>query len=71
MGKRSRNVLTPERQAPTEPAPTPLRVLLIDDGAHRVSLIHDELSRQGHLVVGVLDSALLIHDCVCACSPTW
>ncbi len=47
----------------------PLRVLLIDDGAHRVSLIHDELTRQGHLVVGVLDSALLIHDCVLRLMP--
>jgi response regulator NasT len=44
-------------------------VLLIDDGAHRVSLIHDELSRQGHLVVGVLDSGLLIHDCVLRLQP--
>jgi len=50
-------------------APAPLRVLLIDDGAHRVSLIHDELSRQGHMVVGVLDSALLIHDCVLRLQP--
>ncbi|MDP2008452.1 MAG: ANTAR domain-containing protein [Rubrivivax sp.] len=47
----------------------PLRVLLIDDGAHRVSLIHDELARQGHLVVGVLDSAVLIHDCVLRLQP--
>ena len=47
----------------------PLRVLLIDDGAHRVSLIRDELSRQGHLVVGVVDSALLIHDCVLRLRP--
>jgi response regulator NasT len=47
----------------------PLRVLLIDDGAHRVSLIRDELARQGHLVVGVLDSALLIHDCVLRLQP--
>jgi two-component system, response regulator / RNA-binding antiterminator len=46
-----------------------LRVLLIDDGAHRVSLIHDELTRQGHLVVGVLDQALLIHDCVLRLQP--
>lgn len=46
-----------------------LRVLLIDDGAHRVSLIHQELTRQGHLVVGVLDSALLIHDCVLRLQP--
>jgi response regulator NasT len=50
-------------------APAALRVLLIDDGAHRVSLIHDELTRQGHLVVGVLDSALLIHDCVLRLQP--
>jgi response regulator NasT len=48
---------------------SPLRVLLIDDGAHRVSLIRDELARQGHLVVGVLDSALLIHDCVLRLQP--
>jgi response regulator NasT len=46
-----------------------LRVLLIDDGAHRVSLIRDELTRQGHLVVGVVDSALLIHDCVLRLRP--
>ena len=49
--------------------PHPLRILLIDDGAHRVSLIHDELAREGHLVVGVLDSALLIHDCVLRLQP--
>jgi two-component system, response regulator / RNA-binding antiterminator len=47
----------------------PLRVLLIDDGAHHIGLIHDELSRQGHLVVGVLDTALLIHDCVLRLQP--
>lgn len=47
--------------APQAPA---LRVLLIDDGAHRVALIRDELTRQGHLVVGVVEQALLIHDCV-------
>ena len=46
-----------------------LRVLLIDDGAHRISMIHDELTRQGHLVVGVVDSALLIHDCVLRLEP--
>jgi response regulator NasT len=51
-----------------ESAP-PLRVLLIDDGAHRASLIRDELTRQGHLVVGVVDSALLIHDCVLRLQP--
>jgi two-component system, response regulator / RNA-binding antiterminator len=47
----------------------PLRVLLVDDGAHRVHLIHEELTRQGHLVVGVLDSAVLIHDCVLRLQP--
>lgn len=47
----------------------PLRVLLIDDGAHRVSVIRDELTRQGHLVVGVVASALLIHDCVLRLQP--
>ena len=49
--------------------PTPLRVLLIDDGAHRIGLIRDELLRQGHLVVGVVDSALTIHDCVLRLEP--
>ncbi len=46
-----------------------LRVLLIDDGAHRVELIREELTRQGHLVVGVGDSALLVHDCVLRLQP--
>lgn len=62
--------------APNSPDPAgagadaaPLRVLLIDDGAHRVSLIRDELARLGHLVVGVLDSGLLIHDCVLRLAP--
>lgn len=50
-------------------AGAPLRVLLIDDGAHHVSLINEELTRQGHLVVGVLDSALLIHDIVLRLQP--
>lgn len=58
----------PRRRAAADP-PAPLRVLLIDDGAHRVSLIRDELTRQGHLVVGVLDSGLLIHDCVLRLQP--
>ena len=53
--------------APTDPAT--LRVLLIDDGAHRVGLIRDELARQGHQVVGVVDSALAIHDCVVRLQP--
>jgi two-component system, response regulator / RNA-binding antiterminator len=46
-----------------------LRVLIVDDGAHRVSLIRDELTRQGHVVVGVLDSAIAIHDCVRSLVP--
>lgn len=50
-------------------SPAPLRVLLIDDGANRVALIRDELTRQGHLVVGVVDSALTIHDCVTRLEP--
>ena len=48
---------------PTEPS-APLRVLLVDDGAHRVRLIRDELVAQGHEVVGVMDSARVIHDAV-------
>ena len=46
------------------PDSRPLRVLLIDDGAHRVRLIRDELVSQGHEVVGVMDSARVIHDAV-------
>lgn len=46
-----------------------LRVLLIDDGAHRVALLRDELARQGCDVVGVLDSATLVHDCVLRLAP--
>jgi len=44
-------------------------VLLIDDGAHRVTLIRDELMRQGHEVVGVIDSAIVIHECVTRLRP--
>jgi two-component system, response regulator / RNA-binding antiterminator len=54
---------------PTAPNELPLRVLLVDDGAHRVALIRDELTRQGHLVVDVIDSALSIHDCVSRLQP--
>lgn len=55
---------------PPSPGDSPaLRVLLIDDGAHRVSVIRDELTRQGHLVVGVVAEALLIHDCVVRLRP--
>lgn len=46
-----------------------LRVLLIDDGAHRVGLIRDELARQGCEVVGVIEQAMLIHDCVLRLQP--
>jgi two-component system, response regulator / RNA-binding antiterminator len=59
----------PATHVPEESAAPSLRVLLIDDGAHRISLIRDELTRQGHLVVGVVDSALLIHDCVLRLQP--
>jgi two-component system, response regulator / RNA-binding antiterminator len=58
-----------DHQHDVKPDGAALRVLLVDDGAHRVHLIHEELSRQGHLVVGVLDSALLIHDCVLRLQP--
>lgn len=52
------------------PSFTPaLRVLLIDDGAHRVGLIRDELARQGCEVVGVIEQAMLIHDCVLRLQP--
>jgi response regulator NasT len=47
----------------------PLRVLLIDDGARHIPLIRDELVRLGYVVVGVIDSATLIHDCVLQLSP--
>lgn len=46
-----------------------LRVLLVDDGAHHVTLIRDELTRLGYVVVGVIDSATLIHDCVLQLAP--
>lgn len=52
--------------APAHPA---LRVLLIDDGAHRVGLIRDELIEQGYMVVGVVDSAVTIHDTVLRLQP--
>jgi response regulator NasT len=66
--------VTPDRLVPTpllaDPTGSPpLRVLLIDDGAHHIGLIHDELTRLGHLVVGVVDTALLIHDCVLRLQP--
>jgi two-component system, response regulator / RNA-binding antiterminator len=58
-----------ESSTPTDSNSPALRVLLIDDGAHRVAVIRDELTRQGHLVVGVVDQALLIHDCVLRLQP--
>jgi response regulator NasT len=46
-----------------------LRVLLIDDGAHRVQAIRDELARLGYEVVGTIESATLIHECVQRLQP--
>lgn len=46
------------------PPAAALRVLLIDDGAHRVRLIAEALIRQGHQVVGVLDEATRIQAAV-------
>jgi response regulator NasT len=46
-----------------------LRILLVDDGAHRVVAMREELVRLGYEVVGVVDSAPLIHDVVAALSP--
>jgi response regulator NasT len=54
---------TPPHDAP-EPPLQRLRVLLVDDGAQHVQPIRDELVRQGHEVVGVIDDATLVHDCV-------
>jgi two-component system, response regulator / RNA-binding antiterminator len=51
------------------PDSAPLRVLLIDDGAHRVRLLRDELIAQGHEVVGVVDAARVIHDAVEKLAP--
>lgn len=44
-------------------------MLLIDDGAHRVDLLRDALVRQGCEVVGVIEQATLIHDCVLRLQP--
>jgi response regulator NasT len=55
--------------SPDEACASPLRGLLIDDGAHRVALIRDELTRQGHEVVGVIDSAIVVHECVTRLRP--
>lgn len=54
----------------TSPGPAQiLRVLLIDDGAHRAQLIQQELARQGCEVVGVIEQGALIHDCVLRLKP--
>ena len=57
---------SPDLSSSSTPA---LRVLLIDDGAHRVDLILQELARQGCHVVGVIEQATLIHDCVLRLKP--
>ncbi len=63
----------PSQQPPSGPPhltkDAPLRVMLVDDGAHRVDLIRDELQRLGHEVVAVVDSPLVIHDCVTRLAP--
>ena len=56
-----------QAQAPEHGAP--LRVLVVDDGARRATLIRDELTKLGHLVVGVVDWALTLHDCVLRLQP--
>ncbi len=60
---------SPEGAGIPLPATQGLRVLLIDDGAHRVHLISEELARQGCEVVGVIEQATLIHDCVLRLQP--
>ncbi|WP_199232382.1 ANTAR domain-containing response regulator [Rubrivivax albus] len=54
---------------PNSAEPAALRVLLVDDGAHRVGQIQDELAQQGHVVVGVVDSAVALHDAVLRLRP--
>lgn len=51
------------------PAAPSLRVLLVDDGAHRVRHIAEALIQQGHVVVGVLAEATRIHDAVQSMRP--
>jgi response regulator NasT len=66
-----RRVSPPSSTAPADTGSrgARLRVLLVDDGAHRVGLIRDELTEQGYVVVGVVDSAVAIHDCVQRLQP--
>jgi len=51
------------------PSGPSLRVLLIDDGAHRVRDIAEALIQQGHTVVGVLAEATRIHEAVQTLAP--
>jgi two-component system, response regulator / RNA-binding antiterminator len=53
----------------TPPSGPSLRVLLIDDGAHRVRHIAEALIQQGHTVVGVLAEATRIHEAVQSLRP--
>lgn len=73
MARRSTPVPTAGSERPAAPAgeapAAPLRVLLIDDGAQRIGLIRDELAASGHTVVGVVDAAMAIHDCVQRLQP--
>jgi response regulator NasT len=55
--------------ASAPPAGPSLRVLLIDDGAHRVRHIAEALIQQGHTVVGVLAEATRIHEAVQSLHP--
>ncbi|MBH9552250.1 ANTAR domain-containing protein [Inhella sp. 4Y17] len=47
-----------------QPTFSSLRVLVVDDGAHRVRLIAETLIQQGHEVVAVLDEATRIFEAV-------
>lgn len=49
--------------------PSALRVLLVDDGAHRVRAIAEALIEQGHTVVGVLGEATRIDEMVRKLQP--
>lgn len=55
--------------APNVPSSSALRVLLVDDGAHRVRVIAEALIQQGHTVVGVLAEATRLHDAVAEMRP--
>lgn len=47
----------------------PVRVLLVEDGAHHIEPLREELAAQGFQLVGVVDSAVDIHDRVLATQP--